>query len=306
MDVQLELRHLKLLTAIADTGSVTDAGKRLHLTQSALSHQLRDAEGKLGTALFLRLGKKMVLTEAGEELLTTARRVLDDLHLAETRVQGLNGGKRGMVRVCTECYTCYHWLPPLLKKFHGRFSEVQVNIDLKYTSRPVDAVLDGELDVAIVSTLPKNKSLRVTPMFEDEMVLVMSPEHPLTKSDTVSLKELAGETVLVYPPKEESTLLSLMRPAKVEPERILEMPLTEAIVELASAGTGIAFMPRWSIAPHVDSGRAVARPLSAKGFLRRWYAVTLRNRPAPRYLTEFLDLLSACCPKYARRLRPAS
>ncbi len=306
MDVQLELRHLKLLTAIADTGSVTDAGKRLHLTQSALSHQLRDAEGKLGTALFLRLGKKMVLTEAGEELLTTARRVLDDLHLAETRVQGLNGGKRGMVRVCTECYTCYHWLPPLLKKFHGRFSEVQVNIDLKSTNRPVDAVLDGELDVAIVSTLPKNKSLRVTPMFEDEMVLVMSPEHRLTKSETVSLKELAGETVLVYPPKEESTLLSLLRPAKVEPERILEMPLTEAIVELASAGTGIAFMPRWSIAPHVDSGRAVARPLSAKGFLRRWYAVTLRNRPAPRYLTEFLELLSTCCPKYARRLRPAS
>ncbi len=306
MDVQLEVRHLKLLAAIADTGSVTEAGKKLHLTQSALSHQLRDAEEMLGTALFLRLGKKMVLTAAGDTLLGTARSVLDELRCAETRIQGLNGGTRGMVRLSTECYTCYHWLPPILKKFHSRYADVQINIDAAYTNRPAEAVLEGNLDVAVVSTPPKNKSLRVTPMFEDELVLVMSPEHRLAELDNVPLRELKGETVIIYPPKEESTLLGILRPAGIEPERILEIPLTEAIVELAGAGTGIAFMPRWAVSPQVDSKRVVLRPLGSKGYSRRWYAITLRNSPMPAYLAEFMELLGGCCPKYARRLRPAS
>ena len=176
MDVRLEVRHLKLLAAVADTGSVTEAGKHLHLTQSALSHQLRDAEGMLGAALFLRLGKKMVLTPAGEALLASARRVLDELRNAEAKVVGLNGGTRGVIRLSTECYTCYHWLPPLLKKFHSRYPEVEISIEAAFTSHPAEAVLDGKLDVAVVSTPPRNKSLRITAMFEDELVLVMAPD----------------------------------------------------------------------------------------------------------------------------------
>src|ERR1700758_4460968 len=121
MDARLEIRHLKLLTAIAEAGSVTEAGKRLHLTQSALSHQLRDAEERLGAALFLRLGKKMVLTPAGETLLTSTRRVLEELHNAEKLIANSNGGTCGVIRLSTACYTCYHWLPSLMREFHGKF-----------------------------------------------------------------------------------------------------------------------------------------------------------------------------------------
>jgi LysR family transcriptional regulator for metE and metH len=294
---------LKLLAAVAKTGSVTEAGKHLHLTQSALSHQLRDAEEMLGTALFLRLGKKMVLTSAGEGLLASAKRVLDELRNAESQIEGLNGGTRGVIRLSTECCTCYNWLPPVLKKFHGRFADVEINIELEYTRHPAEAVLEGKLDVAIMSCPPRNKSLRITPMFEDEMVLVMAPEHRLTEFVTVPSREVAGETVLVYPPKEESTLLRTLRTAGVEPRRVLEVPLTEAIVELAGAGTGVGFMARWAVAAQVDSGKVVTRPLTSKGFLRRWHAVTLRKQAASPYMVEFLDLLTGLCPKYARRLR---
>src|ERR1700678_1409958 len=96
--VKLEVRHLRLLAAVAEVGSVTEAGRRLHVTQSALSHQLRDAEEKLGTALFLRLGKKMVLTPAGEKLLDSARKVLEELHCAERQIEGLSGGMLGVIR----------------------------------------------------------------------------------------------------------------------------------------------------------------------------------------------------------------
>ena len=124
--------------------------------------------------------------------MATARHVLDELRCAETRIQGLNGGTRGLVRLSTECYTCYHWLPPILKKFHSRYADVQINIDAASTNRPTDAVLEGNLDVAIVSTPPRNKSLRVTPMFEDELVLVMSPDHRLAEFEIVPPRELEG------------------------------------------------------------------------------------------------------------------
>jgi LysR family transcriptional regulator, regulator for metE and metH len=301
-DVKLEIRHLKLLAAVAEEGSVTEAGRRLHVTQSALSHQLRDAEDKLGTALFLRLGKKMVLTPAGEKLLDSARKVLEELRGAETHIEGMNGGARGVVRVSTECYTCYHWLPPVLKKFHAKFPQVEIDIVLEATARPIAALLEGKLDVGVVSCLPRNKTLRLTPTCEDELVIVMGPQHRLAASTYVQPRDLAGETVLCYPPKEESTLwLRVLRPAGIVPERIVGIPLTESIVDMASAGIGVAFLARWAIERYVHAGRVVARPLNKSGFRRNWYAATLRNRPIPAYLTEFVSLLArTCAPDSAR------
>jgi LysR family transcriptional regulator for metE and metH len=206
-----------------------------------------------------------------------------------------------VIRLSTECYTCYHWLPPLLKRFHNRFSKVEVNIDAGATNRVAEALLAGKLDVAIMNNPPPNKSLRLTPMFEDELVLVMAPQHRLTAFSHVHPRELAGETVLIYPPREESTLVrKVLEPAGVEPERIIEAPLTEAIIEMAAAGTGIALLARWAVAPYVDAGRIAIRPVSSHGFRRQWFAVTLRNQPQPPYLTEFLDLLASYAPKQAR------
>ena len=298
METRLEIRHLRLLTAIAEEGSVTGAVRRLHLTQSALSHQLKDAEDKLGTALFLRLGKRMVPTPAGEKLLISAKRVLEELQGVESQIEGLNGGSKGAIRFSTECYTCYHWLPPLLKKFHSKYPQVEVNIYADATCNPAEFLLKGELDVGILSCLPRNTSLKATPIFEDELVIVMAPNHPLTELTHIRPKDLANETVMIYPPRQESTLImKVLAPAGIEPKRVLEVPLTEAIIELAAAGTGIGFLARWAIAPHLERKRVAVRPLSAKGFRRSWYAVTIRKQVQPPYLTEFLKLLATHPPK---------
>jgi len=295
-NVRLEIRHLKLLAAVAEEGSVTEAGRRLHVTQSALSHQLRDAEERLGAALFLRLGKKMVLTPAGEKLLESARKVLDELHCAEAQVEGLDGDARGVVRVSTECYTCYHWLPPVLKKFQAKFPRVEVDIVLEATAHPIAALLEGKLDVAVVSCPPRNKSLRLTPACEDEMLIVMGPRHRLAAQNHIQPRDLAGETVLCYPPKEESTLLlKVLRPAQVTPQRVLAIPLTESIVDMASAGMGVALLARWAIGTYLQAGKIVARPLTKSGFRRRWYAATLRHQPETPYLAEFVQLLTRTC-----------
>ena len=112
--MDLEIRHLRLVAAVADVGSLTRAGDRLHLTQSALSHQLRDIEARLGAALFLRVGKRLVLTPAGERLLASASDVLERLEQAEQDIREMGRDRAGVLRLTTECYTCYHWLPPLL------------------------------------------------------------------------------------------------------------------------------------------------------------------------------------------------
>ncbi len=299
MDVNLEIRHLKLLTAVAEEESVTAAGKRLHLTQSALSHQLRDAEEKLGTPLFMRLGKRMALTAAGTKLLEVARRILKDLKEAESQVLGANGDSQGIIRISTECYTCYHWLPPLLSSFHSRFPKVEVSIDMEATHHPAEQLLAGNLDVAVMFGPPEHKNLHLSPLCEDELLVVMSPRHRLAARRRIEPEDLAGETLLIYPPREESTLLTrVLQPAGVTPGRIMEIPLTEAIVEMAAAGAGIAFLACWSVSPHLESKKLVGRSLGNLGFRRKWYAVTLRNHRKTRYMTEFLNLLTLDGPKY--------
>jgi LysR family transcriptional regulator, regulator for metE and metH len=293
MNVKLEIRHLRLLDAVAEEGSVTGAAKRLHTTQSALSHQLRDAEERLDARLFLRLGKKMVLTPAGGHLLGAARRVLEELRRAEEQVSSLNNGTGGLIRLTTECYTCYHWLPPLLKRFHRKFPKVEVTIDAQSTTRAIDALLEGKLDVAILSSPPKNKTLELTPIVADEMVVMMAPEHPLARQKFIRPRDFAGETVIIYPPREESTLLQkYLIPANIEPKDVLEIPLTEAVIEMTAAGMGIALVAQWSVAPQAKSGRVITRPFTRHGLRRTWYAATLRDQACSPSLAEFVELLA--------------
>lgn len=295
-DTRLEIRHLKLLAAVADGGTITEASRRLHLTQSALSHQLRDAEQKLGSALFLRLGKRMVPTPAGEKLVVSARKVLDELQTAESQIEGQDGEAHGVIRVSTECYTCYHWLPGVLKKFHAKYANVELRIVLEATADPVAALLDGQLDVAVISCPVRNRSIRLTPTCEDEMVLVMNPRHRLANFEHIQPRELAGETVFCYPPKEESTLmLKVLRPARVQPARVIAIPLTESIVDMVSAGLGVALLAQWAARRYVASGRIVARPVKKSGIRRHWYAATLRSQPVTPYMTEFVNLLARTC-----------
>jgi LysR family transcriptional regulator, regulator for metE and metH len=305
--VKLEIRHLKLLAAVAEEGGVTAAGRRLHLTQSALSHQLRDAEQRVGASLFLRLNKKMIPTPAGEQLLLCARRILDDLAATEEKIQRAHNGGGGLIRVATECYTCYHWLPSVLKAFHAKFPKVDVRIEAEATSAPLAALLQGKLDIGIVSGRVGDPNLRMQPLFEDEMAVVMSARHPLASRRFVRPADLAGETVVIYPPKEESTLLiKFLQPAGVVPGKIEEVPLTEAQIEIIAAEMGIGFLPRWTVAPQVQLGRLAIRPMGSRGYRRRWLAVTVRHNSPPPHLDEFISLLQKYRPSATSRIIPSS
>jgi len=306
MSMDLEVRHLRLVSAVAELGSLTRAGDQLHLTQSALSHQLRDIESRLGAALFLRVGKRLVLTPAGERLLATARDVLDRLDRTEQDIHQMGKARAGMLRLTTECYTCYHWLPPLLVRYRKRFPQVEVRIDVAATGRPLDMLLAGKLDLAIMSSPVRDRRLVSRPVFDDELVVVAARDHRFAKQTHVRLSDLRDETLYVYPPKEESRVLQeVLVPSGHVPARVEEVMLTESIAELVKAGLGVSVLARWAVQPLVDAGSIVSRPLTARGLRREWRAVMPKDLAGADYIGEFIELLGRHAPTARASRKPA-
>jgi LysR family transcriptional regulator for metE and metH len=292
--MHLELRHLKLVAAIAETSSVTLAANKLHLTQSALSHQLRDAEEQLGVPLFERRNRRMALTAAGERLLLSARAVIEELARAEKEIRECNGNgvTKGVLRVSTECYTVYHWLPPRLKLFQHKFPAVDFQLVIEATDSPFEALLEGKLDLAIVCDPIRNRKIRYTPLFEDEVVIIVSPEHRLAGKRFVAPGEFASENLIIYPPKEDSTVLNrFLIPAGIAPRKIQEVMVTDVIIEMVRGGLGVAALAKWAVAPHLDSGALAGLSLTEQGFRRTWSAAQLRDVRTPGYVEEFIRVL---------------
>src|SRR5437667_304872 len=271
----LETRHLRLVAAVAEHGTLTKAGRVLHLTQSGVSRQLLDLETSLGLPLFHRLGKRMVPTPAGERLLVAARRTLPQLTDVEEE----------------------------LRRFARRFPQVDVHIVAEATHHPVPALLDGRIDLAIVSNDDHDDRLAYVPLFTDELVALLRPDHPLSDKPFLTAADFADQHLFVYllPPGENDVFTKLLSPAGVTPRRVSGVQLTEAILELVKGGAGIAVLARWAVTPHLKTGELTAVPLTRRGLERRWRAAMLRQSPLPLHLREFAGLLAAGPTLLSRR-----
>ena len=289
----LEIKHLRLVRAIADHGGLTRAGTFLHLSQSALSHQLRDLEDALGLKLFERAGKRMVITHAGTRILEHARKALEIVEGAETEAKALANGAGAVLRLTTECYTCYNWLPRVLGRFRRSFPDIEVRIDAKATDRPIAALLEGQIDLGLVFDTTPDPRIRSVPLFEDENVVVMAPGHPLTTRTIVRPEDLLDEPLFLYStPLEESVLYQrILRPAGVRPGQVQHVQLTEAAIELVKAGLGVSVLAQWVVEPYLKSGQLVGRRLGSKGYRRHWRAATLRSARTPGHLAAFIQLV---------------
>jgi LysR family transcriptional regulator, regulator for metE and metH len=291
--MKLEIRHLKLIVAVSEEKSVTRASERLFLSQSALSHQLIDIESALGTPLFHRLNKKMILTQAGERVLQSARRILADLEETEADIKRIATNKQGSLRISTACYTCYNWLPLILKSFSQLFPEVEVKIVIEATRRPIPVLLEGKLDLAITSDYEPDKRLCYRPIFEDELLVIMSPNHPLASRDYIRIKDFNGQNFLSHTALEESTVYQkLLLPHEVKLAGVSQIQLTEAIIEMVKAEMGIAVLAKWAVAKRYLEGGIVAKQLTKQGFYLQWYAAHLVTDSLPAYYEEFIRQIS--------------
>jgi LysR family transcriptional regulator for metE and metH len=300
--MNLEVRHLRLVVAVAEHQNLTKAGEVLHLTQSALSHQLRDIEEQLGVRLFHRLNRRMVATPAGERLLESARLVLNELKGTEDAIRNGRLPRTVPLRLSTECYTCYHWLPPVLQTFRGRFPFVDVRIDTASTRRPLGPLLEGKLDLVLASSTVRDRRLAVRPLFEDEQVLIVPPDHKLAGRPYARLTDFRDERLLTYLPREESTFVTrVLQPAGVVPAVVEPVQLTEALIEMVKAGLGVAVLYAWAVEPHVRNGSLVSLRITPEGFRRAWSAIMPKHLDGAEYIDEFLRLIVEKAP--ARHLR---
>ena len=298
--MDLELRHLRLVQAIADTGSVTSASDRLFLTPSALSHQLRDIEHRLHTRLFRRVGRRMVPTAAGQELVESAARVLALVSETETRLKARATSGERTLRISTQCYTGYHWLPRVLTTYRRAHPNVAVQIDVAATSNTIGALLEGRIDLALTFDPVASRRVTETVLFDDELVVILAPNHRLALKPFVHPADLAPERLYVYATKSEATVYTrVLKPARVEPSSIEQVQLTEAIIELVKGGHGVGVLARWAVQSHVDAGTLAAVRLTRRGFIRQWRAVALRETAAQPHVQQFVALLARQGPAYS-------
>src|SRR5262249_17243232 len=211
---------------------------------------------------------------------------------AEHHISQIAANRQGTLRISTECYTCYHWLPDVMKEFRRKFPGIEVRIDAEATHRPIQALLQGKLDLAIVTSVRRDKQLQYRPLFQDEFVVIMPVDHPLVSRPYLSAKDFADQNLILYVSPDESTLFEkVLRPAGIAPARISTVPLTEAIIEMVKAGLGVSVLARWAVDEQIAAGKIVARPLTRRGLHRQWQAVTIRQ-DVPAYIDEFIRLLS--------------
>src|ERR1700733_3061660 len=174
----MEIRHLRLIKLIVEEGSMANAINKLFLTPSALSHQLKEAELQLGAKIFFRLNKKLILTPAGEKVYDCANVILGEIAKLNNQVKELLSGETGTIRICTECYTSYHWLPSVLKRFSAQCPRIEVRVVFGAMDRPLPKLLEGEIDMVITNDPLPSDLVEFIELFKDEMGVVIPCDHP--------------------------------------------------------------------------------------------------------------------------------
>ncbi|SEW52273.1 LysR family transcriptional regulator [Chitinophaga arvensicola] len=267
---------LLLVQRIVEHGSLTKAADSLFLTQSALSHQLKDLENRTGLQIFERVNKKLLLTHAGRRIMEGAGSILPQLSRLNEDIHAFKKGKLSSLRISTECYTCYHWLPEVITRLKSRLDQVEISIVAAATQRPLEYLLNGELDLAIVSEKPDHPAIHTTPLFSDNLVAVLPRNHPYTRSKTaLTADDFTTEDLLIYDAQGEHTQFSKEFFREVSPKSITRIQLTEAIVEMINAGMGVGIFATWVIAPYLKNRDIVTMPLKTPFKKRTWRAATL-------------------------------
>lgn len=290
MALTLEVRHLQMVKAITDARSVARAADVLHLSQPALSHALRSLEERLGVRLFER-ARRMTPTAAGADLARQAAEILSAVHEAESRIRRHKSGVSHVVRLATCCYTCYHWLPAACDRLRSILPSATVRIAGDATPHALEALLNGEIDLAIVHFRPQHRRIAAEYLFTDEQVLVTNLDHPLDRRRFVTPDDFRDQHLFAHhAPEQTAFWASFLEPAGVRPAEAASLHTTEAVVESVKAGLGVAVMARWAVAQEIAHGRLLAVRLGARGLRRRWYAATLRGRQNPATLA-MIDVL---------------
>lgn len=290
--MNIGLHHFRLVDAIVKEGTLTRAADTLHLTQSALSHQLKELEHELGLPVFHRNGKRLELTSEGTRFLRAAERVLAELISLEADLRHVREGVGGTLRLTTQCYTAYHWLPGIIKQYKQISPSVNIHVVSAATYVPLDYLLRGDVDIAIVRNQLEHPRIKYEPIFEDQVYAILSKSHSLAGKKRFEVEDFAGQEIFLPfndPASGNVPIIeNLMKSRHVTPHHVHRIHYTDAIIEMVDANLGVSTLADWIVQPYLESRDIVAIPLPAEFANRTWCAATCKESIAIRH---FLDCL---------------
>ncbi|MCR9277575.1 MAG: LysR family transcriptional regulator [Pseudomonadaceae bacterium] len=294
---QLELRHLRTLVALRDTGSLVEAAERVFLTQSALSHQLKDLESRLGTTLFHRKTRPVRFTPAGSRLVELADQLLPEVASCELELARMAGGEAGRLFIAIECHSCFDWLLPAINRYREHWSDVDLDIASGFHFAPLPALARGDLDLVITANPVEDLDLAYLPLFSYEAQLALAKDHPLAKAEWVEPQDLADQVLITYPVDNSKldVITSFLEPAGVSPERIRTAELTAMIVQLVASGRGVACLPNWALHEYLTKDYIVTRSLGEEGVWPTLYAAVRSEEAGAAFMRAFVDVSMTTC-----------
>lgn len=301
--MHIEFRHLRTIKAIHEEGGLARAAESLHITQSALSHQIKGLEDQTGVELFVRRSKPMRLSSAGMKFLRLAEEVLPRVAALEEDFEGLRAGKSGRLHIAIECHACFDWLLPVLEAFRQTWPDVDVDIRPGLQFEALPALIRQDVDLVISSDPEELAGVDFTPLFDYEPVFVCAADHPLAQKPFVEAEDFADQTLITYPVDRPrlDVFSQVLFPAGVEPKAVRQVELSAVILLLVASGRGVSVLPDWVVRDVGASQSIVTKSLTESGVTRRLYGASRAEDTAKPFMSHVLKLCRSEPLKLQRR-----
>lgn len=300
MNSPIDSRQLRAFVSLAKHRSFTLAARELFLTQSAISHSVRALEEDLGCRLFDRMGKKILLTLAGEQLLPNAEKILVQMHQARASLEKLQAWGQSRLRICASTTACQYILPSVLREFQKTFPNVQVAIEPGDTSQALDLLSSKDIDCAVCLEPDREERFEFRPLFSDELMFLVGADHPWAKQGEVNRDEIAQQNYVLYN-KGTYTFDLIERYFRAECislNTVIELRSMEAIKELVKIGLGISILAPWVAEKELAEKSLSAFPLGKRKLKRQWGVLHWRNQNLPLAQTRFIELCSRVSARF--------
>jgi DNA-binding transcriptional LysR family regulator len=302
----MDLRQLEILQAIAETGSFTASGRKLHVSQSAISRQILLLEEELGEPLFLRVGRTVKMTPAAESLVQLGKRVFQDVRETIGVITDRTRELRGTLRLSGGMTVCLYVFPPLLKHLRRVHPQLDVRLTVTTAERSVQEIRAGRVDAGLL-TLPMDESDLVTmPVMREELLVVTPPGHPLARRRRrrVAPRDLMGQPFVLFEVGSATRRVidHFFTSEKISPTIVMDTENVEIIKAMVKTGLGIGIVPYQSIAREVQMGQFFCARVEGHELVRETGWVYARANRTPRMIDELLAAFDEIRPKL--RLAP--
>jgi LysR family transcriptional regulator, regulator for metE and metH len=288
----LERSHLAIIREVDRQGSLTAAAGVLCLTQSALSHAMKKLEQGLGTDIWLREGRGLRLTQAGQYLLEVANRLLPQLDQAEERLTQYAQGQRGTLRIGMECHPCYQWLLKVVAPYLAQWPDVDVDVKQKFQFGGIGALFSFEIDLLVTPDPLNTLGLRFEPVFDYEQVLVVSRHHALATETHIKPAQLSNEVLITYPVETDRLDIynQFLQPAGIRPRRHKVIETTDIMLQMVASGRGVTALPRWLVEEYASKIEVVPVRLGQQGIAKQIFLGARETEANIDYLKAFFEL----------------